>query len=79
MTARQSYRQQKGKSPSVGRWLKWAKLRYLPARHERSGAVMLIVGAETGQGSIVNEKPYRNTPKSNLAPPSANAGHIPLA
>lgn len=32
MTARNKQKLDKGKSPTIRRWLKWAKLRYLPAR-----------------------------------------------
>jgi hypothetical protein len=32
MTAKQAYRETKPDSPRIGKWLKWARLRFLPAR-----------------------------------------------
>lgn len=34
-TAKQQARNQKADSPRIGRWLKWAKERFLPARATR--------------------------------------------
>lgn len=35
MTAKHASKEQKSDSPAVRNWLKWARLRYLPARGKR--------------------------------------------